>query len=121
MFGHSYTMSDAFAPFNRNVVRAHRDRAARGIENYDFLYLETAERLCDRLSDITRTFPTALDLGWHGGEVGQCLGDRGGAKFFESLQSGLCTMVTSFNLSGNQLADQAVIAQKMGSVFTPLQ
>ena len=80
MFGHSYIMSDAIAPFNRNVVRAHRDRAAGTIENYDFLYRETAERLCDRLSDITRVFPTALDLGCHGGEIGQCVNGRGGIQ-----------------------------------------
>ena len=36
------------------------------------------------------------------------LGDRGGAKLFESLHTGMCPMITTFKLGNNMLADQAV-------------
>ena len=41
---------------------------------------EVGERLCDRLSDVTRRFPLALDLGCHGGELGRRLAGRGGVE-----------------------------------------
>jgi len=51
--------------------------AARDPGRDDFLFAESAERLCDRLSDVTRTFPLALDLGCHGGHLANTLGRRG--------------------------------------------
>lgn len=68
------------APFDRRAVRAHRDRAAAGLAEHDFLFREVADRLTDRLADITRRFPRALDLGCHGGEVARALGSRGGVE-----------------------------------------
>ncbi len=59
--------------FDRQVVRHHRDRAAPGLDGFDFLFAESAERLVDRLDDITRRFPLTLDLGCHGGEVARAL------------------------------------------------
>jgi SAM-dependent methyltransferase len=61
-------------------VRRHRDRAAAHLEGHDFLFREVAERLADRLDDVTRKFPLALDLGCHGGEVAAVLRDRGGIE-----------------------------------------
>ncbi len=73
--------------FNRRVVRRHRDRAApgmaegmAGLEGGDILLRESAERLCDRLDDVTRTFALALDLGCHTGQLGRALGGRGGIE-----------------------------------------
>lgn len=66
--------------FNRRTVRHHRDRAAAGLETYDFLFRESAARLVDRLDDITRAFPLTLDLGCHGGEVAAALEGRGGIE-----------------------------------------
>jgi SAM-dependent methyltransferase len=66
--------------FNRRTVRRHRDRAAPGFTDYAFLLEEVAERLADRLDDVKRTFPVALDLGCHGGEVGRTLQGRGGVQ-----------------------------------------
>mgnify|MGYP002884923632 CR=1 FL=1 len=63
--------------FNRAAVRHHRDRAANNISAHDFLFSESAERLADRLDDVTRSFPLALDLGCHGGELARALGGRG--------------------------------------------
>lgn len=63
--------------FNRRTVRAHRDRAAAHFQDYDFLFAETADRLADRLEDITRDFPITLELGCHGGELARVLQGRG--------------------------------------------
>jgi SAM-dependent methyltransferase len=66
--------------FEREAVRKHRERAAPGIYDHDFLFAEVAERLTDRLEDVKRTFPLALNLGCHGGEVAQVLKGRGGIE-----------------------------------------
>jgi NADH dehydrogenase [ubiquinone] 1 alpha subcomplex assembly factor 5 len=62
-------MSDDIQVFDRRALRQHRDRAARGLQTYDFLLREVADRLADRLLDIQRRFPLALDIGCHGGEL----------------------------------------------------
>ncbi|MCK5168049.1 MAG: methyltransferase domain-containing protein, partial [Rhodospirillaceae bacterium] len=67
--------------FDRNAVRAHRERAAKKTwAEHDFLFMEAAERLCDRLDDVKRDFDTALDLGCHGGCVAKNLNGRGNIK-----------------------------------------
>ncbi|WP_460021644.1 methyltransferase domain-containing protein [Magnetospira thiophila] len=66
--------------FDRRAVRRHRDRAAPGFADFDFLLSEVAERLLDRLDDVKRSFPTALDLGCHTGELGSLLNGRGGIE-----------------------------------------
>jgi SAM-dependent methyltransferase len=66
--------------FDRRLVRRNRDRAAAGLGAHDFLFREVAERLADRLDDVTRRFPRALDLGCHGGELAAVLRGRGGIE-----------------------------------------
>ncbi|HIJ42741.1 MAG: methyltransferase domain-containing protein [Rhodospirillales bacterium] len=73
-------MSDSPNVFNRRVVRLHRDRAAAGLKNHDYLFAEVGERLADRLDDIKRRFPLALDLGCHGGELARLVAGRGGIE-----------------------------------------
>ena len=73
-------MSDPVSIFDRPLLRKRRDRAAAGFAAHDFLVREAAERLCDRLSDVTRGFPMALDLGCHTGELADTLGGRGGIR-----------------------------------------
>ena len=60
-------MSDAMNVFDRRMVRAHRERAATGFAAFDFLFRETAERLADRVLDVARSFPLAVDIGCHNG------------------------------------------------------
>ncbi|MEX2616890.1 MAG: methyltransferase domain-containing protein [Alphaproteobacteria bacterium] len=60
-------MSDSMHVFDRRAVRAHRNRAAPGFAAYDFLFRESADRLADRLLDIAREFPLAVDIGCHDG------------------------------------------------------
>jgi NADH dehydrogenase [ubiquinone] 1 alpha subcomplex assembly factor 5 len=66
--------------FDRRAVRQRRDRAAAGLSAHDFLFREVAARLCDRLEDIRRAFPSALDLGGHGGVLAGALSGRGGVE-----------------------------------------
>ena len=62
--------------FDRAVLRQRRERAARDWDRRAFLKREIAGRLVDRLDDIRRTFPRALDLGSHGDEISTALGER---------------------------------------------
>ena len=62
-------MTDTMMVFDRRIVRRRRDRAAPALAAVDFLLRESAARLADRLLDITRSFPTALDLGCHSGQM----------------------------------------------------
>ena len=73
-------MSDAMTVFDRNVVRQRRDRHAAGFGDFDFLLNEAADRLLDRLEDVTRPFPLALDLGCHTGQIASALQGRGGIQ-----------------------------------------
>jgi len=66
--------------FNRANVRRHRDRSAADFDGHDFLFLESADRLLDRLDDVKRAFPWALDLGCHTGQLGRSLKGRGGIE-----------------------------------------
>jgi NADH dehydrogenase [ubiquinone] 1 alpha subcomplex assembly factor 5 len=73
-------MNDDTAPFDRRAVRLHRDRAAPILGAHDFLFAEAAERLADRLDDITRRFPLALERGCHDGVLARTLKGRGGIE-----------------------------------------
>jgi NADH dehydrogenase [ubiquinone] 1 alpha subcomplex assembly factor 5 len=70
---------DRIAVFDRRAVRVRRDRAARRA-GFGFLFAEGAERLLDRLEDIDRRFPVALDLGCRDGSLGRVRGERGGIE-----------------------------------------
>jgi NADH dehydrogenase [ubiquinone] 1 alpha subcomplex assembly factor 5 len=72
--------SPAMEVFDRRAVGRHRDRAAPHLDEHDFLFREVAERLADRLDDVKRRFPLALDLGCHTGQMARLLGRRGGIE-----------------------------------------
>ena len=76
------TSPDPLLVFDRATLRQRRERAARDWDRHSFLKREIAERLVDRLADVRRTFPLALDLGSHGDEVATALG---GHKLVEQL------------------------------------
>jgi NADH dehydrogenase [ubiquinone] 1 alpha subcomplex assembly factor 5 len=52
--------------FDRATVRRHRDRAAASVSSVAPVLVDAAERLLDRLDDITRPFTRALDVGGRG-------------------------------------------------------
>jgi SAM-dependent methyltransferase len=62
--------------FDRAVLRHRRERAARDWEPHAFLKREIAGRLVERLDDVRRRFPRALDIGSHGDEIATALGER---------------------------------------------
>lgn len=66
--------------FDRRLLRQRRGRAADDLHAHDFLLTEIAERLSDRLSDIARAFPLALDLGARDGILARTLKGRGGIE-----------------------------------------
>ena len=66
--------------FDRRLLRQRRTRAASGLHTHDFLLTEIAERLSDRLSDIARRFPVALELGARDGILARTLRGRGGIE-----------------------------------------
>ncbi|MDG2287106.1 MAG: methyltransferase domain-containing protein [Alphaproteobacteria bacterium] len=53
--------------FDRRLLRQRRDRAAPRFHDFDFLMVEAADRLADRLLDLRRSFAKVLDLGAHTG------------------------------------------------------
>ncbi|KKY18349.1 putative methyltransferase domain-containing protein [Phaeomoniella chlamydospora] len=66
----------AFEVFNHKAKLLQKERAAQNLEesrNVEYLRDEVAQRLCDRLLDIKRTFPSVLDLGSHSGNVARAV------------------------------------------------
>lgn len=55
--------SSAVDVFDRSLLRRRRARAAKTIRDFDFLFVEVADRLLDRLSIIKKTLPVVVDLG----------------------------------------------------------
>ncbi len=86
-------MTKSMNVFNRTAVRHHRDRAATNLSAHNFLFAESAERLADRLDDVTRPFPLALDLGCHSGELARALDGRGGIETL--IQSDLSPLMAA--------------------------
>lgn len=70
-------MSQGTDIFDRRLIRRRRDRAATDQAAHDFLVREVGDRLADRLDDLRRRFPVALDLGCCGGQLARLLGCRG--------------------------------------------
>ncbi|HXQ53822.1 MAG TPA: methyltransferase domain-containing protein [Stellaceae bacterium] len=75
--------------FDLAAVRLHRARAAARRDAVDFLAAEAADRLADRLQDINRRFPVALDLGSGLGALGRALTGRGGIERLVSCDPAL--------------------------------
>jgi NADH dehydrogenase [ubiquinone] 1 alpha subcomplex assembly factor 5 len=65
--------------FDQRAVRLHR---ARGLATggAEFLLEDAADRLADRLADVGRRFPRALDLGCGAGALARALKGRGGIE-----------------------------------------
>lgn len=73
----SNASGDTQLVFDRAAVQAHRNRAAAGFADFNFLKAEISARLADRLEGINRQFGTALDLGSHDGSLAQALRHTG--------------------------------------------
>jgi NADH dehydrogenase [ubiquinone] 1 alpha subcomplex assembly factor 5 len=68
--------------FNRDLKRKHREFALKLNDGnyYDYLRQESAINIIDRLEDITRSFPLALELGSFRGELGKHIASRENIK-----------------------------------------
>lgn len=66
--------TDPLLVFDRTTLRQRRERAALRWGDQAFLKREIASRVVERLDDVRRTFPLALDLGCHGDEIAAALG-----------------------------------------------
>lgn len=64
------------AVFDRGALRRQRERTAARLDGYDFLIREVASRLLERLCDVRRAFPLALELGCHTGQLAEVLRER---------------------------------------------
>jgi NADH dehydrogenase [ubiquinone] 1 alpha subcomplex assembly factor 5 len=93
-----HIMDPTLAPFDRRRLRQHRDRAASKFREHDFLFKDVADRLAERLADFARRFELALDLGCHGGELGQALRPTG--KIDRLVQSDLSASMARLAASG---------------------
>jgi NADH dehydrogenase [ubiquinone] 1 alpha subcomplex assembly factor 5 len=58
--------NSAMHVFDRAAVRRHRDRAAATVGSVGAILEDAADRLLDRLDDISRRFTRALDVGGRG-------------------------------------------------------
>lgn len=81
--------ADPIRVFDRRARRLHRARAARQPRAADFLTVEAAERLLDRLDDMARRFPVAFDLGCRDGVLARALDGRGGITTLVHADSSL--------------------------------
>ncbi|WP_404325778.1 methyltransferase domain-containing protein [Aerophototrophica crusticola] len=110
------TDADSMTVFDRRVVRLHRDRAAPAIAAHDFLFKEVAERLADRLEIIRRSFPRALDLGCHGGEMaGALLGKAGIETVVQADLSPAMASTAAANGQPTLAADEELLPFAPGS------
>lgn len=88
--------------FNRQLLRQRRQRAAQNDPQHDFLFAEAAERLADRLEDIKRDFPLALEIGARRGHLSQAL--RPYAKIGQIIPMDL-----GFTNQGGIIADEETL------------
>lgn len=66
-------MADPMIVFDRTLVRRRRERALPGYAEFAFLEETVAERVAERLEDIRRRFPLAVELGARSGALGRLL------------------------------------------------
>ncbi len=106
-------MPNSMTVFDRRAVRMHRDRATGTISRHDFLLREIARRLIERLEDVKRDFPAALDLGCHTGELGHAL--RGHGKIGSLVCCDLSPAMVSKAPGPRVAADEEALPFKDGS------
>ena len=92
---------DSMLVFDRSAVRRHRDRAAATVNNVADLLRDAAERLLDRLDDMTGGFDRALDIGGRG-VVAPMLRARG----IETVPTDLSPRMAALNGSLAVAADE---------------
>ena len=95
--------------FDRRLLRDRRSRAAADLHAHDFLLREIAERLADRLSDIARRFPLALDLGARSGILARSLSGRGGIETLIQSDAALVNVHRAREAGPGLVADEELL------------
>ena len=114
--------------FDRDLKRRQRHWAL-GLEDsdyYDYLRTESARQICERVEDITREFPTALDLGCHRGHLlkelrsREGLGGNGGVGGVQTLHQ--MDMSLRDNLDADTPSEENLVhaVHVIGDEETPL-
>jgi SAM-dependent methyltransferase len=103
--------------FDRCLVRTRRDRAAARFDTADFLVREAAARLVERLADIRRSFPLALDLGCHTGFVARAIASQAAGRVGRLVEADLSPAMArrARAASGNPV----VVADEEALPFAP--
>ena len=96
--------------FDRIAVRQHRDRAAKTMDDHNFLFCEISERLSDRLGNVRKQFDLALDLGCHRGELGRMVDRHNNVR--KIVYSDLSYSMVSLSPTPSLVADEEVLPFK---------
>jgi SAM-dependent methyltransferase len=107
---HMGVMDPGMELFDRHAVRRHRDRAAPNIGGVAAVLRQAAERLLDRLDDMTRRFTRALDVGGRGA-VAPLLRARG----IEVVSCDLSPAMAALNGGAAAAADEEFLPFAAGS------
>jgi NADH dehydrogenase [ubiquinone] 1 alpha subcomplex assembly factor 5 len=102
------------AVFDRATLRARRSRAAARLGEVDFLVRTAAERLLERLGDVRRDFPLALELGCHTGQMAAVL--RGCAQIGRLVQADLAYEMVRRAAGARLVADEEALPFGPGSL-----
>jgi NADH dehydrogenase [ubiquinone] 1 alpha subcomplex assembly factor 5 len=95
------------ALFDRRVLRLRRARVAPALSGVEFLIREVAVRLVERLGDVRRGFPLALELGCHTGQLAAAL--RGNAQIGQLLQADLSYAMVRQAAGARLVADEEAL------------
>ena len=93
--------------FDRRILRMRRDRVAPALSGIDFLLREAAARLVERLGDVRRAFPRALELGCHTGQLATAL--RGTAQIGQLIQADLSERMVRQAHGARVVADEEAL------------
>jgi SAM-dependent methyltransferase len=93
--------------FDRATLRSRRTRAAPRLGEVDYLIRAAAERLRERLGDVRRDFPLALELGCHTGQLATAL--RGGSQIGHLVQADLSHEMVRRSTGPRLVADEEAL------------
>jgi NADH dehydrogenase [ubiquinone] 1 alpha subcomplex assembly factor 5 len=93
--------------FDRATLRARRTRAAERLGEVDFLIRTAAERLLERLRDVRRDFPLALELGCHTGQLAAAVRDN--PQVGQLIQADLCVDMVRQAPAPSLVADEEAL------------
>ena len=112
---HHFSMNDSMNIFDRKRLAAHKRRAAPQFLAHAFLFNEAADRLTDRLEDITYRFPCALEIGAQGSLSDKIMHQRGGVQHFIHC-SPHALLLDTINNGSSVLANEEMLPFAANSV-----